>query len=69
MSQVKTASFVNVVTYKWGQMGYTIKIKCKEYEQHRCLYQWDKLAMAEYSINEGHCKNFKDTMVLATTAS
>jgi hypothetical protein len=29
----------------------------------------DKSAVAEHDINEGHCINFKDTMVLARTAS
>lgn len=37
------------------------------HDTYTYLYQPDKLVVAMYSINEGHCTNFKDIMVLDRT--
>jgi hypothetical protein len=49
-----------------GQTGCSIDTRNKEYHQHIRLAHPDKLAVAEHSINWGHCIRLQDTKILST---
>jgi hypothetical protein len=52
-----------------GQTGRSIETRCKEHRGDICLDQPDKSAVAEHSINAGHCISFSNTIILDRTSS
>jgi hypothetical protein len=52
-----------------GQTGSSIETRCKEHRRHIHLEQPDKFAVADHSINTGHCIDFSSTIVLDRTLS
>jgi hypothetical protein len=50
--------------YEADQMSTTTRIK--DHQQHKCLEQLDKSAMAELSINREHHTILQDTNILST---
>jgi hypothetical protein len=56
----------NCVQVYIGHTGHTIKTRVKEYRCHTQLEQPDKFAIAEHSINQGHCIQLQDTTFLST---
>jgi hypothetical protein len=45
-----------------------MKLRCKEHEQHICLYKPDRSAMAAHSFSVDHCISFMDTTASASMA-
>jgi hypothetical protein len=47
-----------------GQTGRSIEMRHKEHRRYICLDQLDKSAVAEHSVNTGHCIDFSNTIIL-----
>jgi hypothetical protein len=52
-----------------GQIGRSVNIRLKEHQQHIRLEHLDKSAIAEHSINQGHCIQFHSSTILTTALS
>jgi hypothetical protein len=49
-----------------GQMGHSVDIRIKEHQRHIRLDHPDKSAVAEHSIDRGHCIQFHNASILTT---
>jgi hypothetical protein len=49
-----------------GQLGHSIDTRLKEHQWHVRLKHLDKPAVAEHSINLGHCIQLHHTAILST---
>jgi hypothetical protein len=49
-----------------GQTGHSMDIRLKEHQRHIRLEHPDKSALAEHSIDQGHCIQFHSSSILAT---
>jgi predicted GIY-YIG superfamily endonuclease len=52
-----------------GQTGRSIETRCKEHRRLTRLDQPDKSAVADDTINTGHCNDYSNTIVLERTSS
>jgi hypothetical protein len=48
-----------------GQTGHSVDTRLKEHQWHICLEHPDKSAIAEHTVDLGHCIQFHKTSILA----
>jgi hypothetical protein len=48
-----------------GQIGRSTGARCREHMRHICLEQPEKSAVAEHSVNAGHCPRLQQYLCVA----